>query len=44
MPLNLEMDTLSGNLKNEWSVIVYGEKSEIKITHSDSFPSDAWPV
>ena len=25
MPLNLEMDLLSGNLKNEWSVIVYGQ-------------------
>lgn len=44
MPLNLEMDLLTAPLKNEWSVIVYGEKGEVKITHSDGYASDAWPV
>jgi hypothetical protein len=44
MPLNLEMDLLTAPLKNEWSVIVWAEKSAVKITHSDNFASDAWPV
>ena len=44
MPLNLEMDLFTAPLKNEWSVIVWAEKSAVKITHSDNYQSDAWPV
>ena len=44
MPLNLELDLLTAPLRNEWSVIVWAEKTQVKIAHSDNYPSDAWPL
>jgi hypothetical protein len=40
----LELELLTQTLKNEWSVIVFGEQSEVQITHSDGYGSDAWPL
>jgi hypothetical protein len=43
--LNLELDLLTAPIRNEWSVVAWGEKGIVKIEHSDKIASDAgWPL
>ena len=43
--ITLELETLIPPLKNDWSVIAWGEKEVVKIQHSDKTVSDAgWNV
>jgi len=39
--LNLELNILVSPLRNDWSVIAWGEKGLVTIEHSDKISSDA---
>jgi hypothetical protein len=44
-PLYLELDLLTAPARNNWSVVVWGEKGIVTIEHSDKIASDAgWPL
>lgn len=44
-PLNLELNLLNNPIRNNWSVIAWGEKGLVTIEHSDNIASDAgWPL
>lgn len=42
--LYLELNLLVSPLKNNWSVVAWGEKGLVAIQHSDKISSEAWPL
>jgi hypothetical protein len=43
--LNLELNLLTAPIRNDWSIVAWGEKGLVTIEHSDKIASDAgWPL